>query len=449
LALAALGLAALAGGAQAQTLEEALAATYENNPTLLAARAELRAVNEGVPQAMSGWRPNVVLEGEIGGQYGKSGTEDVAGSFDSSFPKEVQLVVTQPLYRGGRTAAQLESAEALVQAQRALLKETEQTVLLAAVQAYMDVWAGQAVVEINRNNEERLRRQRNATLDRFNVGELTRTDVAQSESALAGATADRIVAEGRLEIAKAVFRQVIGLEPVSVGQAPPLEGLPPTVDDAVAISQIDDPTVVAARNLESSALADIRERLGRLLPEVSLVGVLSYGDDTGFSGGTAQAAQILAQVSVPIYQQGLTNSQVREAKQRASQRRLEINEALRLAEQEAVSAWHAIIAARAAIVSILAQVRAAQIALDGVIQESTVGARTVLDILDAEQDVLDAQLDLVQAQREEVVASYRLAAAIGRLTALDLDLPVAIYDPEIDYEKVRDAWFMLDAPGAQ
>lgn len=442
-----------AAPAQAQTLGEALASAYETNPTLLAARAELRAVNEGVPQALAGWRPTIVLEGGIGGQTTRSDNGGLTGSADPSWeesvPRDVQLSVSQPIYRGGRTEAAVESAVALVDAQRALLQDTEQTVLLAVVQAYIDVWRDQAVLELTRNNEERLRRQRAAALDRFNVGEITRTDVAQAESRLAGATAERIAAEGLLEISKAIFRQVTGLEPTSITQAPPLVGLPPTLAQVIQAALADEPIVVASRYLENAALADVRERLGRLLPEVSIVGVLAYAEDQTFRDTSTTSAEILAQVSVPIYQAGTPNSQVREAKQIASQRRLETSEALRAAERVAVDSWQALVTARAQIASFQAQVQAAQIALDGVVQENTVGARTVLDILDAEQEVLDAQVSLVRAQRDEVVASYRVADAMGRMTAAVLNLPVTIYDPKVDYDAVADAWFTLDAPGAE
>lgn len=455
LARAAMGLAVafcLAGGAgsaAAQTLAQSLASAYETNPTLLAARAELRAVNEGVPQALSGWRPNVVLEGSIGGQVQRVEPDTTGEGWQGEFPKQVQVTVQQPLYQGGRTEAAIDSAEALVLAQRALLTDTEQTVLLAVVEAYMNVWRDQAVLELTRNNEDRLQRQRQAALDRFNVGEITRTDVSQAESRLAGATAERIAAEGALEVSKGVFRQVTGLEPVSITQAPPLQGLPPTLADAIATAFEEEPNLLAARFLEDSAMADIRERLGRLLPEVSIVGVLSYSrDNTAFTESTT-TAQILAQVSVPIYQQGVVYSGVRQAKQVASQRRLEIGEAQRSAEQEAVAAWQVLLTARAQIQSFRAQVQSARVALEGVVQENTVGARTVLDILDAEQELLSAQVSLVRAQRDEVVASFRLGAAMGKLTAVALGLPVTIYDPQIDYQAVRNAWFLLDAPGAQ
>lgn len=449
LALLALSSPATSSTARAQTLAQSLATTYETNPTLLAARAELRAVNEGVPQAISGWRPNVVLQGSVGGEATHTSFDDevLDSTWTTQVPRELSLEIRQPIYRGGRTAAAVDSAEALVQAQRQLLKDTEQTVLLAAVQAYMDVWRDQAILQLRINNEERLRRQREAALDRFNVGEITRTDVAQAESRLAGATADVIAAQGQLETSRAIFRQVIGLEPVSIGQAPPIQGIPDDKGTTVTLALQDEPSVVASRFLENSALADVRERLGRLLPEVSLVGLLLYQEGTTTAGIDNKSAQIRAEVSVPIYQQGTTNSQVRQAKQVASQRRLEIAEATRDAEQEAVAAWEALVTAQAQIASFQAQVNAAQIALDGVVQENTVGARTVLDILDAEQEVLDAQSSLVGAQRDEVVASFRVAAAIGRLTALDLALPVTIYDPQIDYDKVRNAWFKLSAPG--
>lgn len=444
-----------AASAKAQTLSEALANTYTTNPTLLAARAELRAVNEGVPQALSGWRPNVEVAGQVGFQEEKSSggfsssLTDSSPTWEPQWPRQVSLTITQPVYTGGQTEAAVDSAEALVLAQRALLQDTEQTVLLAAVTAYMDVWQAQATLEFNIANEERLRRQLEATQDRFSVGEVTRTDVAQAQATLEGAVAGRIAAQGNLESAKAVFRRVIGLEPVNVGQAPPLTGLPGSQDDVVALALENEPTVVSARYMESSALADVRERLGALLPDVSLVGVLSYGEDVTFADTKTTTAQILAQVSVPIYQQGMTNSQVRQAKQVASQRRLQIGEALRQAEEEAISTYQQLLSARAQISSFQTQVTAQEIALEGMRQEYMVGARTIIDVLDSEQDLLDAQVNLVTAQRDEVVFSFQVASTIGRLTAQDLNLPVEVYNPIVDYDAVRNAWFRLSAPGAE
>ncbi len=448
-----------AAPAAAVTLKEALSNTYLTNPTLLAARSELRAVNEGVPQALAGWRPNVSVVGDFG--YEHTRILNPGENFDGStrensadgYTAGAELRVTQTIYAGGSIGADVDSAEAVVFAQRALLADTEQNVLLAAVTAYMDVWQARAIVDLNIANEERLRRQREATVDRFNVGEVTRTDVAQADARLSGATAERIRAEGDLATAKAIFYQIIGLEPEAIEQAPPLSVLPRNMLEAVALAQQDAPNVVAARFLESSALSDVRAQLGTLLPTVDLVALFDYSRDSQISSDDPvlhfASGAIVAQVTVPLYQQGFASSTVRQTKQTANQRRLEITEALRQAEQDGVAAWEALVTAQAQIRSFESQVRANTVALEGVEQESLVGARTVLDVLDAEQELLDAQVSLVGAQRDEVVASFQVATAIGRLTAANLDLGVPLYNPQIDYEKVRNTWFSLGAPGIE
>ncbi len=454
---AAAGLAALLVGfgvavssGEAQSLKESLANTYLTNPTLLAARAELRAVNEGVPQALSAWRPSVSVEGNFGYSNDKllgEGQQPVNG-----YTAGGRLIVEQTVWAGGSIRANVDSAEAVVYAQRALLADTEQSVLLAAATSYMDVWQAQAVLDLNIANEERLRRQREATVDRFNVGEVTRTDVSQADARLAGATAERVRSQGDLATAKSIFYQIIGLVPEKIEQAPPISVMPRSMQETVAYAQQDAPNLVAARFLENSALSDIRAQLGALLPTISIIGLLDYSHDNSVQSGVPNldffSSSIVAQVSIPLYQQGLVSSQVRQAKQIASQRRLQITEALRQAEQDAVQSWEALQTARAQISSFEAQVRANTVALEGVQQESLVGARTVLDVLDAEQELLQAQVSLVGAQRDEVVASFQVATAIGRLTVANMDLGVAIYNPQIDYDKVRNAWFGLSAPGA-
>ena len=454
-AAAAILVLGLVGGAlesRAISLKEALANTYLTNPTLLAARAELRSVNEGVPQALSSWRPSVTVKSDLGYEYADTLNTNERNRASDGYASRVRLSVEQTVWAGGSIRANVDSVEAVVFAQRALLADTEQNVLLAAATAYMDVWQAKATLDLNIANEERLRRQREATVDRFNVGEVTRTDVSQADARLAGATADRVSSEGDLATAQSIFYQITGLVPEGIEQAPPLSVLPRSMQEAVALAQQDQPNLVAARFLENSALSDVRAQLGALLPTVSLLGLIDYSRDNTVQSGTSHldsfSASIMISVSIPFYQQGLVSSQVRQAKQIAGQRRLEIAEALRQADRDAVAAWEALQSARAQIASFEAQVRANTVALDGVEQESLVGARTVLDVLDAEQELLQSQVSLVGAQRDEVVAAYQVSTAIGRLTVANLDLGVAIYDPQIDYEKVRNRWFGLDAPSA-
>ncbi|WP_299619653.1 TolC family outer membrane protein [Pelagibius sp.] len=434
------------GSPGAQTLEEALIQAYESNPTLNAARAELRSVNERVPQALSDWRPLVEAEGRVGSAVDNVDRPTDRGS-ESRSPVATDLNVTQPLYRGGRTVAGTERAENEVFAQRAFLADTEQSVLFDGVTVYADVWRDQSVLRLNQNNEQVLARQLEATQDRFEVGEVTRTDVAQSESRLSTASADTIQAQGNLTSSRAAFENVIGVFPQLLDRPPGPRALPADQESVIGEAEAANPSVLAAQFTELAALRTVREVKGELYPEVELRGGLSYQNERSSRGSESRSAEVLAVVSVPLYQQGSVSSRVREAKQVASQRRLEVREALRQAREDAISAWESLETARAQIQAFQESVRANEIALEGVRQENAVGARTVLDVLDAEQELLDAQVSLVGAQRDEIVASYQVLTAIGRMTAGDLALPTDIYDPEVDYRAVRDTWFGLTAPG--
>ncbi len=445
-AVAAVGLWAIcAQPAGAQMLAETLAKAYATNTTLRAARAELRAVNEGVPQALSDWRPNLTVTGSAG-KLRIDSKASFSSTKETTTPFEATARLIQPLYRGGRTLAATERAEHEVRAQRSTLQSVEQAVLLRAVTAYMDVWRDQAVIEFNVKNEMVIERQLEATEDRFTVGEVTRTDVAQAETRLAVATADRIAAEGALRSSRAVYAEVIGSAPGVLPPPPPLVGMPASLDAVINLAVSRNPDILAASFAEKAARRRVREVVGELLPSVQINASLSHSEETNQRSGETDRAQILAEVTIPLYQQGAVSSRVREAKQISNQRRIEIDESRRRIEQEAISAWEGLQTARAQIRSFESGVRAAEIALEGVRQENAVGARTILDILDAEQELLDAQVNLVRSQRDEVIAGYQVHTAIGRLTARDLNLPVEVYDPEVDYLKVRNTWFDLGEP---
>ena len=430
----------------AESLDEALASAYMGNPTLLAARAELRGVNEQVPQELSNYRPSAFVDGSAGVE--RIDTESSSGT-ETNEPWEILLDVEQPLYRGGRTVSGVARAEAEVQAQRARLRSVEQDTLLSAVAAYMNVWRDEAVLQLNINNEKVLARQLEATQDRFDVGELTRTDVAQSEARLSRATAERIGAEGNLTASEAVYQEVIGQPPELVSLEPPdaLAGLPGVQDEVVSAAVDNNPDVISARFDETAAERQIEVSEGQLLPEAFLTGEARHSENFGSSDSEVDLARGLFEVSVPVYQQGLVSSQVRESKQTTVQRKRQVDEATRSAERFAIDAWASLETARAQSESFRAEVRSNEIALEGVRQENAVGARTILDILDAEQEFLDSQVNLVRARRDETVASYGVLAAMGRLTARELDLAVEAYNPDEDYQAVRDLWFGLDAPG--
>jgi TolC family type I secretion outer membrane protein len=421
------------------TLNDALAKAYNNNPQLQAARAQLRATDEGVPQAKSGWRPTVTANGDVGEAWANNRPGE-EGTFQ---PRGVNLQVTQPLYTGERTPSALRQAESLVLAQRSVLTSAEQTVLLTAVTAYMNVVQAVAVLELNRNQEAVIRRDLEATQTRFQVGELTRTDVAQAESRLAGATAARIQSEGQLAAARAAYANVIGENPGTLEQPPPLAALPTSEEETISGSE-DAPTVTAAKYNEQAARDGIDVAFSQIMPFLSLVGAAGTNDETSAPNNGQDSASIMLQLTVPLYQAGLPAADVRQSKQVAGQRRQELENQRRAAIQSAVESWQALVTARAQIQSFVSQVEATKVALEGVRLEANVGARTVLDILDAEQEYLNAQVSLVGAKRDEVVAAYSVEAAVGRLTARDLELPVEYYDVEAYYNEVHDKFWGFD-----
>lgn len=433
------------GESRAQNLMESLALAYTNNPTLQAGRARLRAIDEGVPQALSGWRPDVRFTADLGklrrrtnatGGFGSG--DDTRTTYNGGFR------VTQNVYQGGSTEAEIKQAKHEVSAERARLMTTEQGVLLDVVTAYMDVFREEAVLRLNINNEQVLSRQLQATRDRFNVGEVTRTDVAQAESRLARATAERIQAEGDLEVSRAFYEQIVGAKPAAVPNPGYPASLPAEVDEAKALARDGNPAVVSAIYDERAARANVEAVKGELLPSVDLVGEASRSRNEGTPDRTVDDITVTAELTVPLYQQGAVSSRIREAIELAGENQLQVEEARRAAIEDAKSGFEQLLTARASIQSREAEVRAAKIALEGVEQEAAVGSRTVLDVLDAEQELLDAQVSLVLDQRDAIVASYELLAAVGRLTARELGLAVDLYDQKAHYLQVRDKLWGYD-----
>ena len=443
IALGALAAALLAGasaythGAAAQTLEDALVHAYQNNPALQAERARLRAVDEEVPAALAGWRPTVEIAGDIGASYSRTdGMVPNAGSHTVA-PHGVGLTATAPIYQGGRVSAQVDSAENRVDAARAQLQAVEQAILFDTVTAYMDVLRYLSEIELSRSSERVVRRQLQAAMDRLEVGEVTRTDVAQAEARLAQAGAERVAAEGGMMSARAMYRQVTGQPPATLSWPPVPMGLPETEEDALVAANDANPSITAASFIAQAAQADIEAAAAALRPQISIVGDLRQRFDTSDLIEQTSDASIRASVRVPLYQGGAGNARVRQSKQIAAQRLLELDQSRRDVQEQVAQAWRALTSARAQIAAFESQVAAAAVALDGVEQETRVGLRTTLDVLDAEQEHFKAQINLVRAQREEIVAAYQLKAAVGALTAQQLGLPVDLYDPETHYRSVR------------
>jgi TolC family type I secretion outer membrane protein len=429
--------------ALADDLNAALAQTYLGNPTLDAARAQLRATDEGVPQALSGWRPTITGQATAGPEWNHNGTKltpQQAALVDRNtqfYPRTYSITVTQPIFNGFGTVSSTKAAESRVRAGRAQLLDTEQQVFLQAVQAYMNVVADQSILDLNINNRKVLEAQLQATNDRFDAGEVTKTDVAQAQSSLAGAVANVTQAQGNLENAKSIYRQVIGSEPVGLAMPNVPVNLPTKFNDAVNLSQ-QQPQVIAAQYVEQASKDDIDTQFSEMLPSVSLQGSFTHTDDNGDKDQEGDDGTILGVLSVPLYQAGAPDSRVRQAKQVYQQARKQLDEARRAAEQQLVGSWQTLVTAQAQIKSFEEQVKANDIALEGVRQEQTVGARTVLDVLDAEQAALNSRVSLVTAQINLVIARYQVLAAVGRLNAKDLALNVELYDPTQHYNQVRN-----------
>ncbi|MEK9671267.1 MAG: TolC family outer membrane protein [Rhodospirillaceae bacterium] len=433
-------LSAFGGPATAQTLEDALAAAYMTNPSLAAQRARVRSTDEQVPQALANWRPTVEITGSAGKEYNKNTTRTNRTQIRK--PSSVGLEVTQPLYRGGRTMAATSGAENNVRAARALLLASERDVLLSAARAYLNVFRDEAVLKLNNNNEKVLKRQLEATRDRFEVGEITRTDVHQAEARLARATADRIRALGDLENSRANYENVVGLPAPSNLSLPSVPAeLPKDRRDAVKSAATSNPTVIAAEFDRKAAQDSIRQVKGELLPEVDVTASYDRRYEDSAASGRSDVGEVLLSLTVPIYQQGAVYSRLRAAKQTLAQRVRDIDQARRDVIEDATSAWESLLTARARVQSFQAQIEANVVALDGVEREAAVGSRTVLDVLDAEQELLDSRVGHTQAQRDELVAAYELAASVGRLTAEALKLKVDLYDPRDHYNEVRGKLF--------
>src|SRR5262252_2709972 len=445
-ALAAIITAFSATAPQAQTLTQALAEAYNTNPQLLAQRALLRATDEQVPQALSFWRPTVNFTGQVG--YSTASFQTALPTPPTNRlhlqtrPDLVQLQAAQPIYRGGRTVAQTRQAINTVESTRAQTLAVETAVFQAVAMAYLDVVRDQALLEVDRNNVNVLREQLEATQDRFRVGEVTRTDVAQAESSLAQAQGMLVAQEGTLEISRAEYVRAVGRQPGRLILPRERPILPATREEALTLAANNNFNVISAVFAELAARDNIDVVRGQLLPQVSLVGTLSRASEPSVTqkGDLLNQAQITAQLTMPLYEGGAIYSQTRQAEQTVGQRRSQVDDARRLAVQTANQFWATLQAARASIASFAAAVRAAQIALAGVQQQALVGTSTTLDVLIQNQQLLNTQSQLVTAEHDTALAEFNLAAAIGRLIAPELKLPVKLYDMERHYKEVKDKW---------
>ena len=439
--------------ASAETLKEALAAAYSSNPQLMAQRAALRATDEGVAQANAGFLPQV--NGNASFDRGARVIEDTrpapaGGTSNQDINSDAySLQVNQNIFRGFQDRSTRKQRLREVDASRAQLTNVEQQVLLEAVTAYMNVLRDVAVVELNQNNIQVLERQLQASRDRFRVGEVTRTDVAQSEARLEGAKSTLLSSEATLAASRAQYQRVIGRPAGSLETPTEKPDLPNTLDGAVEMAVAQSPNVKTARHNEEAARHSINAAKGNLLPSVDFTYRYTHAEQIQNFGTlsfpvVADINSVNVQVSVPIFNGGLRHSNVRRAKQLRSQRMMEIYQAERVAQEGALVAWDNYRASKGQILSSQAQVRANEIALEGVRQEAYVGSRTTLDVLNAEQELLNSRVALVRAERNEAVAAYTLLQSIGGLTARGIGLGVDLYDAAAYQDKVSGKFFGWD-----
>lgn len=442
LALAA-GLAPSA--AMADTLPEALVSAYKSNPTLEAARAQARSVDETFAQARSGFLPQLEATGTAGNRRSESTLDGVAGStVTKTDPRTVGVQAIQPVFSGGRRLAQLRVSDASIESAQAALRAAEQTVLLSAVAAFVDVRRDEEVVRIRQSNVDVLARQLQAARDRFEVGAITRTDVAQAEARLAGGEAFLAAARADLEGSRAQYERVIGMAPGKLEATPPLPTLPKTLDEAIEQGIAANPDLERQRQQERVAKGQIGIEASELLPGLNLVGRYDRQLEQQTRGLENETTSATAQLTVPLFDAGFARSRVRQAKINEEQAKSRTEEVKRTVVSQVVSTWNDYSAAQRVIAASKEQVRATQLALDGAEQELQVGLRTTLDVLDAQQELLEAQLAVVRAERDAYVAGHQLLQAVGGLDARALSLDVPIYNPDLHRKAVRTKVFGLD-----
>lgn len=447
-------LGAMSGSpALAQTMDAALSRAYSANPTLNAQRAAVRATNENVPQALSGYRPRVTASADIGASITESdipaGAQGATHSRNVSRfnPRGAGLQIDQNIFDGGKTRSSVSQAESQVLGARATLRNTEQNVLLDAATSYMNVLRDTAILNLNRNNVDVLEEQLRQTRDRFQVGEVTRTDVAQAEARLSSAQSQAILAESNLKTSIARFRQNVGIEPKQLAPGRPVENLmPKSLPRALGLALQGHPAIIAALHGVDAAELQVKVTEADLYPTLGVRGLVTQRYDNQFFGDNRTSASAVATLTIPIYEGGQVYSRTRQAKETAGQRRIDVDTSRDSVRAAVVSAWGAHEAAKAQITSAQAQVQAAETALAGVREEAKVGQRTTLDVLNAQQELVSARASLVTAQRDRVVASYAVLSAVGLLSAETLKLKAERYDARKHYDQVKGLLWGTQTP---
>ena len=443
---------ALPSAAWAEALSEALAKAYQTNPQLNAERARQRATDENVPQALAGYRPQIVASLSAGLQSVRNLLPDNTIQTANLKPWIIGVTVTQTLFNGFRTANNVRAAELQVQSGREALRNVGQGVLLDAVTAYTNVLANQSLVEAQRSNVAFLRETLSVTQRRLNAGDVTPTDSAQAEARLNRGLADLNAAEVALAVSQAIYAQVIGNAPSQLRAAEVVDRyLPKSREDALTMAIRQHPAVMAAGFDVDVASTNIRVAEGALLPSASIQGSASRSRNNDPTLGTfaEDQASIVANVTAPIYDGGQAASQTRQAKEITAQSRLVLDQVRNQARTAATSAWVANEGAKIAVSASESEVKAATVALQGVQREAAGGQRTTVDVLNSQADLIQAKARLIGALRDRVIASYTLLSAVGHLDVKTLSLNTPDYLPEVHYQQVRDAWHGLRTPSGQ
>lgn len=436
--------------ARASTIFEALSETYNTNPTLQAQRAYLRSVDENVAIAKSGFRPTLSVDGgyrtknsnvDSDSQVGRVG----GGDTDTT---SIAAKISQPLFNGFSTVNSVKSADQYVRAEQNNLYNVEQNVFLDAATAYLDVLRDTAIVKLQKNNEKLLKKRLDETLQRFNVGEVTRTDVSQARARHSQAKSDRIASEGTLQASKANYVRLIGSRPEELTEPENIKTfLPKDYDEALNYALHKNFSIRQAKNILNSKGYDVYAATGELLPQVSADAAASHNksDNSGYTGDvTTDDVELGVNLSIPLYQGGATRARIRQTKYQKWQAQEAVLEARRAVESTVSSAWEYMKANEAQIAAIKEQVKANAIALDGVQKEEALGNRTVLDVLDAYQELLNSNVNEVTARRDYYVSAMQLLVAMGKMTAKDLNLDVKLYDAKKFYKETRDKWLSLN-----
>ncbi|MEP1207863.1 MAG: TolC family outer membrane protein [Rhizobiaceae bacterium] len=433
--------------ASAESIKTALASAYNHNATLNAQRAATRAVDEQIVQAKAGKRPTITGDADYG--FART-TSNVTGN-SSTNPYGYGITISKNLFDGFRTTNNVAAADANIKASRQQLRRIEQQILESAASAYVDVLEAREIVSIRRQNIGFLREQLRSSQARLDVGEGTRTDVAQSQARLSNAQASLAGAQASLSSARATYKQVIGRTPSNLSwpNNGPSHLYAGSQQAAVATGMNEHPAIRLTKHAVDAAAFNVKALEGEYLPTLALRGNANRSYNSGNSGNRNSSVSATLNLTVPIFQGGRASSRVREARETLAQNRIEVDEAKDEVRAAVVSAWSSLQAANANVRAIQATVRASKLALDGVIEERNVGQRTQLEVLDSQSTVLDAQESLVGARKSRVTAGYALVAAMGRLNSSRLGLAVKHYNPEDHYYEVKDMWIGLRTPSGR